>query len=96
MSKEAMQEFQHLEPTKPEHQLHCHNKPQYGVKIQMTDPTDITAPLSNENNKLQHKITGKFLYYAQAVDLTMLVTQSVLVLMWTKGTKQTMNDTIKF
>jgi hypothetical protein len=59
--EKAMREFQHPEPSKLEHQLHCHNKPQYGVKIQMADPLDITAPLSNENNKLLQNITDKFL-----------------------------------
>jgi hypothetical protein len=44
----------------------------------MTDPT---APLSNKNNKLLQKITDQFLCYAWAVDLTMLVTLSALVLM---------------
>jgi hypothetical protein len=86
----VMWEFQHPAPT------HRHNEPQYGVKLQMTDPVDQTAPLSDQNNKLLQKITGKFLFYAQAVDLTMLVTLSALALMQTKGTEQTMNDTVKF
>jgi hypothetical protein len=85
--EKAMREFQHPEPSKPEHQLHCHNEPQYGAKTQMTDPVDITAPWSDENNKLLQKITGKFLYCAQTVDLTMLVTLSALVSMQTKGPK---------
>jgi hypothetical protein len=76
-----------------EHELH---EPQHGVKIQMTDPTDTTAPLSDEKSKLLQKITGKFLYYAWAMDPTMLVTLSALVSMQTKGTKLTMVDTIKF
>jgi hypothetical protein len=62
----------------------------------MTDSIDITTSLSDENNKLAQNIMGKFLYYAWAVDLTMLVTLSALALMLTKGTKQTMNDAINF
>jgi hypothetical protein len=50
--KKAMRELKHLEPKKPEHQLHRNNEPQ----IQMMDSTDIPAPLSNENNKLLQKI----------------------------------------
>jgi hypothetical protein len=92
----AMREFQHPPPTKPEHQPHRHNEPQYGVKLQMTDPVDLTAPLSEQNNKLLQKITGKFLFYVRAVDPTMLVTLSALASKQTKGTEQTMTDAVKF
>jgi hypothetical protein len=72
--KKALSEFQHIEPTRAEHQLHCNNEPQYRVKLQLTDPIDTTEPLSAVQNALLQNITGIFLYYAWAVDPTMLVT----------------------
>jgi hypothetical protein len=42
------------------------------------------------------KITGKFLYYARAVDPTMLVALSSLASQQTKGTERTAEDAIKF
>jgi hypothetical protein len=81
---------------KAEHQLHCNNELQYGVKLQLTDPIDTTAPLMASQNTLLQKITGKFLYYARAVDPTMLVTLRALASQQTKGTEQTMDDAIKF
>jgi hypothetical protein len=39
----ALREFQHTGPTKAEHQPHRNNEPQYGVKLQLTDPIDTTA-----------------------------------------------------
>ena len=43
--QEALAEFQHPTPNKPEHQPHRHNPPQFGVKVQMTEPTDTTKAL---------------------------------------------------
>jgi hypothetical protein len=83
----ALHKFQHTEPTKAEHQPHRNNELQYRVKLQLTDPIDTTAPLTASQNTLLQKITGKFLYYARAVNLTMLVTLSTLASQQTKGTE---------
>jgi hypothetical protein len=58
--EKALQEFQHVEPTKVEHQPHCNNEPQHRVKLQLTDPIDTTAPLTESQNTLLQNITGKF------------------------------------
>jgi hypothetical protein len=94
--EKALREFQHVEPTKAEHQPHRNNEPQYGVKLQLTDPIDTAAPLTESQNTLLQKITGKNLYFARAVDPTMLVTLSALASQQTKGTEHTMDDAIKF
>jgi hypothetical protein len=38
------------------HQPHQHNLPQYGVKTQLTDPIDVTAPLDDKGNLLLQQI----------------------------------------
>jgi hypothetical protein len=72
----ALTDFAHPPPTHPEHQLRCHNEPQYGTKLQLMAPPDTTQPLTAAQNLKLQKLTGKFLYYARAVDPTMLVTLS--------------------
>jgi hypothetical protein len=58
----------------------------------LTDPPDITQPLTaSQNLELQ-----KLLYYAQAVDMTMLVALSSLASQQTKGTEHTAEDAVKF
>ena len=37
--------FSHPIPKKPEHQPHCHVKPKYGIKLQLTEPRDKTPLL---------------------------------------------------
>jgi hypothetical protein len=58
--EKVLKEFQHIEPTQAEHQPHRNNETQNGVKLQLTDPLDTTAPLSAAQNTLQQKITGNF------------------------------------
>jgi hypothetical protein len=50
--EKALQVFQHMEPTRAEHQPHRNNGPQYRVKLQLTDPVNTTAPLSAIQNML--------------------------------------------
>ena len=38
----ALHKFQHPKPKRPEHSPYIHNIPQYGAKVQMTDPIDTT------------------------------------------------------
>jgi hypothetical protein len=38
----ALTDFAHTTPSQKEHQPHCHNEPQYGTKLQLTDPPDMT------------------------------------------------------
>jgi hypothetical protein len=89
-------EFEHPQPSKPEHQPHRHNPPQFRVKTQLTEPIDHSKPLSKSEVLCLQQITGKFLYYSRAVDPTMNVALSALASQQTKGTKQTEQDATKF
>jgi hypothetical protein len=92
----ALLEFEHLQPTKPEHQPHCHNPPQFGVKTQQTDPIDHLQLLGKHKILRLQQITGKFLYYSCAVDPTMNVVLSSLASQQTKATQCTAHDANKF
>jgi hypothetical protein len=94
--QDALLEFQHPAPTKPEHQPHRHNPPQYGTQIQMTEPLDTTEALDKAKILRLQQITGKFLYYSRAVDPTMNAALSSLASQQSKGTKQMAQDASKF
>jgi hypothetical protein len=47
----ALHKFQHASPQQPCHALSSYNKPQYGVKIQLTDPIDTTPSLTEPQTK---------------------------------------------
>ena len=69
-----LQRFLHPIPKKPEHQPHYHVHPQYGTKVQLTDPRDKTPlPKPVDITKLQ-KIIGAVLYYARDVGGTLIAT----------------------
>jgi hypothetical protein len=92
----VLEEFKHPLPAPIEHQPYLHASPQYGVALQLTDPADDSPLLDEDGNKQIQRLTGKFLYYAQAVDSPMLVALSTLALQQTKGMAKTATVTIKF
>jgi hypothetical protein len=92
----ALEEFKHPNPKKAEHQPHRHSLLQYGVKLQLTDPLDLSEPLDAEGVLRVQKSTGKFQYYSCAVDPTMNVALSTLASQQSKATQQTAKDTVKF
>jgi hypothetical protein len=93
---DALLEFQHEAPSKPEHQPYRHNPPQFGAKIQMMEPADTSKPLDKDGILRLQQITGKFLYYSRAVDPTMNAALSSLASQQAKGTEQTARDATKF
>ena len=74
----ALKRFTHPPPSKPVHAPYKAPKKQYGVKVQLTEPTDDSTPLTPSQKKTIQQIIGTFLYYARAVDPTMVVALSTL------------------
>jgi hypothetical protein len=93
--KSALHKSQHPAPARPEHAPHGWNPPIYGAKTQfVSDPTPIPA-LSDKNvNKLQ-QLTGTLLYYARAVDPTLIMPINVLASEQSKATDVTAYKVIK-
>jgi hypothetical protein len=69
----ALERFQHPTPTRPQHSPHDWQAPQYGTKTQLTDPVDLSPPLPPSGIQFLQQVIGTLLYYARAVDNTMLV-----------------------
>ena len=90
--REALLQFQHTK-TKNVYAPSPYTKPIYGKKQQMA-PVDDTPPLDKKQQLLLQQICGKFLYYARAVDNTMMHALNDLATRITTGTQKT-NDALK-
>jgi hypothetical protein len=76
--KAALHKYQHPVPARPEHAPHTWNTPIYGAKTQFVNEETTSPTLSDKDvNKLQ-QLTGTLLYYAQAVDPTLIMPINVL------------------
>jgi hypothetical protein len=92
----ALQRFEHPSPTTPQHAPHSYTPPQYGAKVQLTLPPDTSPALSAKQVERLQQIVGTFLYYARAVDSTMLVTLGTLAAAQTKATTKTLAHVAQF
>jgi hypothetical protein len=78
--KHVMQRIQHCP--------YLHEPKKYGADAQSPLPTDETRKLTDAEIKEVQKIVRSILYYARAVDLTVLMVLSTIVSEKTKGTKK--------
>ncbi len=76
-------------PTRPQHAPNPWTQPVYGTKIQLTTPADTTNPLSPTEIQRIQQVVGTLLYYARAVDGTMLVALGTIAAAQAKGTQHT-------
>ena len=75
--KKALQKFQHI-LQKIQNSPYPFTAPNYRVKTQYAEDEDKSPELNKEEIKIIQKVTGTFLYYAKAVDPTMLVDLSAI------------------
>lgn len=92
----ALHKFQHTLPTRREDAPHSYNVPHYGVKVQLTEPIDESPLLDRQGRIRIQQIVGTFLYYARAVDPTMLMTLSTLAGEQATSTQQTAQRVTRF
>ena len=91
--KQALLEFEHAEPRTPHHAPSRYTPPQFGSRIQYAK-VDETELLPKEKITFIQKVVGKLLYYARAVDPTMLHAINDISLNTAKGTEATLDATI--
>jgi len=87
----ALMRFQHPPPTRPQHSPHAWQKPQYGAKTQYVPDPDHSPALNASDSLRVKEVLGTLLFYARAVDSTMLVAIGTLATQQANGTKATMN-----
>jgi hypothetical protein len=91
----ALQRFSHPPPAKPQHSPHAWQKPSYGDKIQYAPDSDTSPALDSKETKLVQEILGTLLYYARAVDSTMLAAIGTIATQQASATKQTMKAVVQ-
>lgn len=85
----ALARFHHPTPATPQHAPHASKPIVYGTRSQLTDDPDDSPPLSADRVTRLQQIIGTFLYYARAVDSSMLVALGTLAAAQTRATAQT-------
>jgi hypothetical protein len=90
---QALLEFEHSAPRSPYHAPSRYTMPQFGAKVQFAKVDN--APLLNGKQiTFIQRVVGKLLYYARAVDPTMLHAINDISLSTSKGTDATMDATM--
>lgn len=87
--EKALQRFNHTKPTKPQLSPFAWSTPKYGAKTQFAPLPDPSPSLPPDQVKRLQQIIGVFLYYARAVDSTMLVALGTLAASQTCATSNT-------
>ena len=95
-SSEALQRFRHDGTDNKQDQPHQHSIPTYGATIQYAKKADDSTKLNKQDKLFIQQVTGTFLYYARAVDSTMLVALSTIAAQQSDPTEETMRRTLKF
>ena len=88
--RKALTRFKHPTPSKPQNQPYPHIPIKYGAKVQYAEPEDSSPLLNKADQKFIQEVTGTFLYYARAIDSTMLTALSALASEQAKPTQRTM------
>jgi hypothetical protein len=91
----ALQRFQHDGPTRPQHSPHAWQKPEFGASTQYAPDPDHTPLLDLSDTKRVQEILGTLLYYARAVDPTLLVAIGSLAQQQAKPTMATMKGIVQ-
>ena len=87
--EEALVGFRHELP-KVMDQPHKHTVPVYGSTVQYAKPDNTTTPLDKAIKLFVQQVTGTFLYYARAVNGTMLMALSSIATAQSASTEATM------
>ena len=91
----ALKEFKHTIPKQVHNGPSKVERPDYGAKIQYVQE-DHTKPLTPEEITFIKQVTGKFLFYGRAIDITMRHELNELAIASTNGTDATMAATKYF
>ena len=78
-------------PTKCQDSPYPYTEPKYGAKQQFAE-YDTSDPVGNDKQKYAQKVTGKFNWYAQGVDATILTPSSALSAQQAKPTQAMMRQ----
>ena len=90
---QLLQKLQHPQPKKPQYSPHHWNQPTYGKTVQMAETDDNLPILDSKNTKFIQSTVGSLLYYARAIDGTILPALNSIATKQARPTENTMNST---
>ena len=93
---DALKRFKRERPKRLQHQPHPHVPPNYGAKKQYAEEEDLGPVLGKDEIKFVQQVLGTFMYYARAVDSTILVALSAIATEQQEPTKKTLERVNQF
>ena len=94
--KEALTRFKVVMPKRAQHQPYPHIERKYGATQQYAELEDTSPELNKDEKKFIQEVVGVFLFYARAVDCTMLAALGSIASQQSKPTQQTMEKVKQF
>jgi hypothetical protein len=88
--EKALKRFNHTRPSKSQNQPYPHTPPKYEANVQYAMPLDTSPKLDTKDKKFIQEVTGTYLFYAQAIDSTMLTALSTIASKQSDPTEATM------
>jgi hypothetical protein len=88
----ALQRFAHCAPAKPEDSPHTWQKPNYGARVQYASHDEDAVLVNAADTKRIQEVLGGLLFYARAVDSTMLAAIGTIGACQASATKTTMEE----
>jgi hypothetical protein len=92
----TLQCFQHPPPTWPQHLPHEWQKPTYGAKTQYAPEPNASPAHDAKDTKHVQEVLGTLLFYARAIDSTLLTAKGTLASQQAHGTKATLHALTQF
>ena len=91
-----LQKYNHLKPRKKQDCPYAPHPRKYGKEAQDTHPEDNSPQLSKEDKTWVQKVVGSFLYYASAVDNTILMALNAIAHDQANPTGKTKDGVLQF
>jgi hypothetical protein len=88
--QKKLQEYEHVRPAKPQHCPYSPEPKQFRSEAQRPLPADSSPLLDDKQKQRVQQIVGSILYYARAVDMTVLMALSTIAMSQAKPTEHTM------
>jgi hypothetical protein len=93
--KTQLLKYKHNISPCPKHYPYSPEPQKYGSEAQSPLPLDTLQTLDKKEIKGVHRIVGSILYYARAVDMSVLMALSTIASEQTKGTERTMEKVLQ-
>jgi hypothetical protein len=94
--KKQLVRYEHVPPKKPQNCPFEPNPVHYGKKSDQIKPEPDSPPLDEKGKKFIQRVVGSFLYYARAVDMTILMALSDIASQQAKPTEKTLKRVNQF